>query len=766
MERGRQRRTMSAMRHPLASWRAGVRWPLVLIGSLAVLVVMIGICEAIGWPFLVGPVQRELAKTLDRKVAFGDDPAPPAGVRIGLIGSLRVRADVVEIGAPSWSPAPHMLLARSVRLKLGYLDLWRAWRGGPLHVARLEASELDGVLQRQADGRASWQFGPKKTADEGEKPTTLPTFGTLRVGDGHVLYVDEILPAGIDARFALSDGSRDTPAALAAASSSEASASALPSSTAAVSAPSSAIAASGSGIFIRAGGAAGASAPAAAVQLAAGESGLLLKASGQYRRLPVKVDLRTAGVLGFLAEGKEAQAQPLALRATIGRADLSFDGSTTDPLHFAALKGRFTLAGPSLAAAGDPLGITLPTTPPFKTSGFLAKDAGLWKAVFKSATIGSSQLNGAFTYDTRRKVPLLSGRVGGSRLVLADLGPAVGAAAPGSATSAAAPGRVIPDKKFDLPSLRAMDANVIFEFGMFDPGTDVIEALRPARVHLLLADGVLTLADFEGVTAQGRLLGYLQLDGRGDKALWTADMRFLGVNLAQWLRLKRAESQPPYLSGKLDALAKVKGEGRSSAEILASLDGEIRMHMRDAAISHLAIEAAGIDIAQALGVMVQGDKALPIACNVADLDVVKGVARPKVFVINTDVTTVWIDGTVSLRDESLDLRAVVSPKNFSPLTLRTPVHVKGTFGQPAVSLELGKLGGKVGAAALLSLLNPLAAIIPFVDPGAKDKASQADSNCAALARTSGSIPAAVKNPGSKTRVPPLAAAAGASTARR
>ena len=736
------------MRNPLAAWHAGVRWPLAAMTVAVSLVAVVGICEVIGWPFLAGPVQRQLAKTLDRRVVFGDDAATPSGVDIRLVGSLRVRADIIEIGAPSWSPAPHMLLARNVRLKLGYLDLWRAWRGGPLHVALLEASDLDGVLQREADGRASWQFGTKKTTDDGDKPATLPTFGTLRVGDGHLLYVDAILPAGIDARFALSDGSRDTPASTAA------------------SGP--AIAGSGNGIFIRAGGAAGASAPAESVRFAAGESGLRLKATGQYRKLPVRIDLRTSGVLGFLAEGQEAEAQPLALRATIGHADLSFDGSTIDPLHFTGLKGKFSLAGPSLAAAGDPLGITLPTTPPFKTAGTLVKDGGLWKAVFDYANIGSSRLNGAFTYDKRRKVPLLAGRIGGSRLVLADLGPAVGTPVQASGTgnaAMAASGRVIPDKKFDLPSLRAMDANVVAEVGMFDPGTDVIEPLRPARVHLLLADGVLTLADIEGVTAQGRLVGYLQLDGRGDKALWTADMRFLGVNLAQWLRLKRSGNVPPYLSGKLDALVKVKGQGRSTAEILASLDGDIRMHLRDAAISHLAIEAAGIDIAQALGIIVKGDQALPIACNVADLDVVKGVARPKIFVLNTEVTTIWIDGTVSLRDESLDLRAVVSPKNFSPLTLRTPVHVKGTFGKPAVSLELGKLAGKAGAAALLALLNPLAAILPFIDPGSKSEASKADSDCAALARTSGSIPAAVKNPAS-TRVPPLSTAASASTVSR
>ena len=715
---------------------------------VATLLVAVGVCEAVGWPFLAAPVQGWMSKALDRRVVFAADPGVAAGVRIGLLGSVRVRAAVIEIGAPVWSTAPHMLLARDASFELGYLDLWRAWLGEPLHVKALEAAELDSTLERLADGRASWQFGPKAKTDESEKPAALPTFGELRVGDGHLTFDDAILPAVINARFALNDGSG--PAAAASADSEPASG-----------APS----ASGKpGIVVRAGGAASSSAAAERVTLAPGEGGLHLNATGHYRKLPVRIDLRSAGVLGFLAEGDEARAQPLRIVATIGRADLSFLGSTTDPLRFAGLKGSFKISGPSLAAVGDPLGITLPTTPAFKTHGTIVKDGTIWKAVFDDARIGSSQLNGAFTYDRRRAVPLLAGRVGGSRLVLADLGPAVGTPDPRSAAKTEAaptrPGRVIPDKPFDLPSLRAMDANVLIDIGLFDPGTDVIEPLSPARAHLVLADGVLTITDIEGSTAQGKLLGYLQLDGRGTRALWTADMRLAGVELAHWLRLKRSGDAPPYLSGKLDALVKVEGAGRSTAEILGSLDGDNRLHMRGATVSHVAVEAAGIDFARALGVMVKGDDALPVLCNVADLYVVKGVARPRVFILDTRDSTIWIDGTVSLRDEGLDLRAVVSPKDFSPLSLRTPIHVRGTLGKPVVSLELGELAGKAGAAGLLALLNPLAAIIPFIDPGSSDDAKKAGEECAALVHTSGVIAVAVRTPGSM-HVPAPAPAASA-----
>jgi len=92
------------------------------------------------------------------------------------------------------------------------------------------------------------------------------------------------------------------------------------------------------------------------------------------------------------------------------------------------------------------------------------------------------------------------------------------------------------------------------------------------------------------------------------------------------------------------------------------------------------------------------------------------------------------------------------------------VLVRGTLGNPAVSLELGKLVGKAGAAGLLALLNPLAAIIPFIDPGSKKDAEQADSECAALARTSGVIPMPVRNPKSAHVPPAPPAASGAASA--
>jgi AsmA family protein len=106
-------------------------------------------------------------------------------------------------------------------------------------------------------------------------------------------------------------------------------------------------------------------------------------------------------VLILEGRGGAAARQPLQLDAVIGTAKMTFTGAVTDPLHLTGLKGHFEAGGPSLDAAGEPLGVTLPVTPVFSTAGTLVKDGTVWKVVVDHADIGSSKLSGAFTFDKR-----------------------------------------------------------------------------------------------------------------------------------------------------------------------------------------------------------------------------------------------------------------------------------------------------------------------------------------------------------------------------
>ena len=653
-------------------------------------------------------MQRWIGSTLDRRVSLRADPAVRSKVVIHLLGGIEITAAHIEIGAPGWSAAPHTLQARDARMTLRYADLWRAGRSEPLHVHALRAAQLDGQFERLADGRASWQFGKKTdTPDTAEPATHLPSFGRLQVDAGSLIYRDALLAADVDGRFSLGEGLAG---------------------------------------------------PGAAPDASRPAPGLQFNAKGSYRRLSLRIDVKAAGLLPLVADDAATTALPVTVDAHLGRASVSFKGTATDALHLRALKGRFIVQGPSLAAVGDPLRVTLPTTATFRAEGLLAKEGVVWNTVLDQVSIGASRLAGSFTYDPRPRVPVLAGRLTGTKLMLADLGPAVGGSVPNTAVPAASaaqrsngrPGRMLPDREFDLPALRAMNANVLIAVDSVDLGSGLLEPLKPLRTHLLLTDGVLALRDLDARTGQGHLGGMVQLDGRAAQALWTADLLWDGVRLESWIHQARANDAPPYATGNLNGGARVAGHGKSTAAILGSLRGEVRMHLVNGTISHLAVEAAGLDIAQGLGVLFKGDDALPIQCTVADLIAEQGVLRPRVFVLDTTESTIWVDGSMSLASEALDLRLVVTPKDFSPLALRTPIHLRGTFANPSVSLDKGKLGTRLGASALLALINPLAALIPLMDIGNSAEAQRGADQCRAL---SGRIAATPTLPAPAKRAP-------------
>ena len=719
-------------------WRLGRRWTLGAAAIAMALGVAVALGEWMGWPFLAAPLQNFLVDKLGRRATVAADH-----FSIRFIGGVRVQAPLLEIGAPRWSQSPHMLSATDVLLEMRYVDLWRAYRGQRLRIHKLQASRLDGYLERRADGAASWQFSASPSA------IAVPVFGTLQVTSGVLRYNDVPLGINVTANLSLANGVSQG-------------ASAVPSK--------------------------GASA-AVSANVNAVENRLQATATGRYRDQPVKIDLASSGALPWEADGgsddRAAVPVALALNAKIGRAEFDFKGTALDALHLGGLTGRFSLKGPSLAAVGDPLGVTLPTTSAFRTEGRLVRRGETWRVVVDDATVGASRLNGAFTYEAGLPVPKLSGQLRGPRLLLADLGPAVGtqprtvadsnalasssrktenkvnANANASAkakdtgsgngtgkttgkTTGKAAGKVLPGRPFDLKVLRVMDANVLIDIADVDLNTSLLEPLRPLHAHLQLVGGVLTLRDLDARTADGRLRGDMALDGRTSKALWSANVRWDGVRLERWIQQDRKAGVPPFVSGRLNGRANLKGEGRSTAEILATLKGTARTELQGGAVSHLLVEAGGLDLAQALGVLFKGDDALPVQCAVADLVAQDGLFRPRVMVLDTTDSSVWVDGSLSLANETLDLRAVVMPKDFSPLTLRTPLRVTGSFSNPEVSVEKGPLGLKLAGALLLGLLNPLAALIPLIDPGDADAARQGAAGCRGLMQRHAAKPRSAK----------------------
>jgi uncharacterized protein involved in outer membrane biogenesis len=276
---------------------------------------------------------------------------------------------------------------------------------------------------------------------------------------------------------------------------------------------------------------------------------------------------------------------------------------------------------------------------------------------------------------------------------------------------------VLPDRPLDLPSLQAMDARVAVALNQLDLGTGKLEPLAPVNASLVLEGGVLTLNHLNAGVAGGEIAGSARLDPRNAPPLWQARLDAHGLAIERWLKFESKPLTSDPVTGRLKAQVDVQGRGRSVAELLGSLNGPVQLRLENGSVSHLLTEAMGVDVAQGLGLLLRGDKNLPLNCARLDGRFAGGLLRPRTALIDNHDSRIDLDGRISLKDETLDLRLVAHPKDFSPLTLRAPVRLQGSLAEPRVALEGKRLGGRAVAALALGSLSPPAALLAFVDPG-------------------------------------------------
>ncbi|HVL35267.1 MAG TPA: AsmA family protein, partial [Burkholderiales bacterium] len=116
-----------------------------------------------------------------------------------------------------------------------------------------------------------------------------------------------------------------------------------------------------------------------------------------------------------------------------------------------------------------------------------------------------------------------------------------------------------------------------------------------------------------------------------------------------------------------------------------------------------------------------------IRCGIADFGVKDGLLRTNAFVFDTAVVNIEGGGVINLKSEELNLMLNPKPKSSSLASLNSPLYVRGTFGEPQVSPDLGRIAAKGVGAIVMGALNPLLAVVPLLKEG-KDE----DSPCARL----------------------------------
>ena len=455
-----------------------------------------------------------------------------------------------------------------------------------------------------------------------------------------------------------------------------------------------------------------------------GGSGVTFTAQGQYKGLALKA---TGSGGPVLALRDESTPYPMKIDATVGHTGVRADGSITSLLKFSAADMRLALRGDSLEQLFPLLAIVFPATHAYATEGQLVHTGTSWRYEQFSGHIGASDIAGSLQLDTAGKRPTLRADLTSKLLDFDDLGPMIGSR-PGSVAQAAtgpqARGRVLPDLPFQSERWHSVDAEVQWRAQTLRRAAAL--PLENLVSHLSLRDSVLTLAPLDFGLAGGQLNARITLDGRSHPIQAHAQVRARKVLMAKLFpTVGLNKNSIGQVNGEFD----LSGAGNSVGRMLATSSGKLGLVVAGGEISKLMMEKTGLHLWEILTLNLTGDRLVKLRCAVADFDVTQGRMRATALVFDTEVTTLIGTGSIDLGQETLDLTLNQKTKNTSPLALRSPIYVRGSFAQPEVQVDKGRMAARALGALTLGLVNPLLALAPLIDAGPGH-----DSDCGQLVR--------------------------------
>ena len=455
-----------------------------------------------------------------------------------------------------------------------------------------------------------------------------------------------------------------------------------------------------------------------------GQAGFHLDGRGTMNGTPLRLEVRGGPFINIRRD------RPYGFKAELSGvgSTLIADGSITRPFDLGQFTAALSLQGRDMADLYLLTGITTPNTPPYRLSGTLKRDDTVFTFNDVSGRVGTSDLSGDLKVDKvgdRRRV---DADLRSNLLDIDDLSAVLGGtprvtASGDTVTTSGAGAKLLPTAPLNVERLRVMDGTLRYRAARVKRNELDI---RQVDLGADLRDGILKLDPVSFDFNRGSLNGTARINANRDTPYTTADFRLRGYPLES---IVPARDGAPVVTGSALGRAKLEGPGASVHDFAANSTGTLSLVVPQGRMRAAFAELLGINVTAGLGKLLSGDTgSSEIRCAVADFTVRRGIATARTFVVDTTPVLARGAGTIDLGAETMNLRIDGETKQPRLIRLWSPITLRGPLTAPAIGIEGGAVAGQVGlGAALGALINPLIALLPFVDPGLAE-----DANCGAL----------------------------------
>lgn len=618
---------MARIDAPSSPWRRVAKIAAIVFGVFLLLIIAAVAALVIyaGSSAFRGEVEQRAGVALGREFKIGD-------LQINWSWAPRIQLRDVLVGGAA-EDAPPLLEAAAVDLRIRLLPLLR----GDVILPHLQLEKPNVALHVDEKGVPNWSFSKNPTAAAAAEAATpderaeAPVVGELVIKDGHFKYDDDAKDLQLEGAISTATGEAEK------------------------------------------------------------TESIKLDAKGKLQGKAMKVDFVGGSILALRDDDTP---YPLDLSASYGGTEVTVKGTATDPFKLEAADIDLTLKGPDLSEIFPLLGVPAPPTPPYSLEGNLVREGETWHFTKMRGRIGDSDIGGEVKVDYGPEKPVLTANLVSDNLDFDDLAPLVGSPPDTDETASAEQKKVaaqleqkdelFPNVPLNVNLLDVMDMEVSLDAKKVKSENYLpVEALAGT---VTVRGGKAVVKPFKIAIAGGSLEGALSLDANHKPSVAAADIKLRNVDLKAFFKGSQFFDTT---EGKIGADVDISGQGKSLAEVMGTSDGKTFFTMKGGALSGLLIEAAGLDITEALVLYVGDDARVPIRCGAGPINLTDGVARFDRIIMDTTDSVLYIRGESNLSKETLVMDIFADAKDFSVLDVDAPVHLEGKIRAPEISIGKG-----------------------------------------------------------------------------
>jgi AsmA family protein len=438
-----------------------------------------------------------------------------------------------------------------------------------------------------------------------------------------------------------------------------------------------------------------------------GEADIELK--GSFNDFPFNVTGKTGSLEGLTDPDVPYS---LDLKGEIDKIKLSISGEIKDPVNVKGIDVKFSVKDDNLAGIENITKKPLPIEGPFHISSHLVA-ANPEKIQMSDMLIelGNNKLNGSITLDRSAKRPQISGNLASEIL---DVRPFLLEREKKTDTEKEKkppkkPDKLFPNTPLELDALQRFNADIdlnIKQLLLTKLAFDNIET------KAMLKDGNLTINPLTATIGGGKLNSNLGIKTKENMTFVDVGADVKQINLGEMLK-KLGMTQA--LEGMLDLDINLNGHGKSVAEIMAGLNGDVIASLGEGKIPTGLLNLITSDIGSMLISIINpfGKKIdnARINCAVIDFNIKNGIAKSDIIMVDDPHKTLISNGTVNLKTEELDFRVETNPKggigtqdtaklSISLSKITKPFKLGGTLANPSLKIDVLETGTTIGAALL------------------------------------------------------------------